>query len=821
MSTPFKNYAPSYWSVGLPVIPLTKPMDGDKNLGKRPIHNSWSRWCTEMPDRETQQDWLYDKRAYNMGLAVGPESGIVIVDIDTMDPHLQQIVEGCLPHSPWQRIGRKGAVYAFRYNGEKTFQIKAEDGKVIVELLSQGRQVVLPPSVHPETGMPYTADRPLYECLDELTYLPPAIEDIFRTALMEQGGLKLSISGFSSIIEFVPKGTRDNRMIQEAGLYAVGIQRGQFTLKEALGFMDHWCAEYCEENKTDPIDPEKGKLRIVQFLTRDVNDKTKRPLKPGWDAGLTDQEKFELGLTFTELDEDWTFDRLQKWLYNNFTANAEDDPARMAAISQALEFMARSESMSQVERESLMGWIAANSRVRVSPSILRRMYLSMTEGSNFKGNNHSEVARSVREHMELGMNAPLQWHGGQFYHWEGSCWEVYEEWRLKKLIAEEFGHLESSVRNSDHRGILQVLQTICNNGPLRSDSEHGINFANGYLTDQLVLKPHKKEYGCTYRLTYPYKPEMEDEKNCPMFMQFLADIWGDDSDFDQKKQALREAIAITLFGQGPKYSRAIVLYNAAHGGKSTMLDIIAGLMPDGCSSHIPPSDWSDKFKPANMVGKLLNVGNDLSETAYINGEMFKIIVEGGVIQGQHKGAPIFEFRPIATHWFATNHLPQSRDSSGGFLRRWLIFKFDKKIPPEKKIVHFATKVLAAEREAIAAWAIPAIKTIAARNDFDCPHSHFDLIGEIANRSNSVRHFVTCSEKVKMTKGLHEVGKSAKTVSSGDLYKEYMTFCLTTAHKTPLNLKMFDFKLRELAPELGFKVLIHDTGVEYEGLRIVA
>mgnify|MGYP003522013306 FL=1 len=73
----------------------------------------------------------------------------------------------------------------------------------------------------------------------------------------------------------------------------------------------------------------------------------------------------------------------------------------------------------------------------------------------------------------------------------------------------------------------------------------------------------------------------------------------------------------------------------------------------------------------------------------------------------------------------------------------------------------------------------------------------------------------------MTKGLHEVGKSAKTVSSGDLYKEYMTFCLTTAHKTPLNLKMFDFKLRELAPELGFKVLIHDTGVEYEGLRIVA
>ena len=130
-------------------------------------------------------------------------------------------------------------------------------------------------------------------------------------------------------------------------------------------------------------------------------------------------------------------------------------------------------------------------------------------------------------------------------------------------------------------------------------------------------------------------------------------------------------------------------------------------------------------------------------------------------------------------------------------------------------------MLAAERDAIAAWAVPAIQDIAKRSDFEPPHSHWEMISEIANKNNSVRYFVTQCDKIKLTKGIHEVGKEPVLLQSYHLFKLYQEFCLVTIGKTPVNAKTFDLRMQELGPELGFKTVVNEGTVRYDGIRIAA
>ena len=69
---------------------------------------------------------------------------------------------------------------------------------------------------------------------------------------------------------------------------------------------------------------------------------------------------------------------------------------------------------------------------------------------------------------------------------------------------------------------------------------------------------------------------------------------------------------------------------------------------------------------------------------------------------EHKGRDIFSFRPLCTHWVASNHTPKTTDSAEGFNRRWLILEFTKAVSAEKRKIDIGDIIVAEEREAISA-----------------------------------------------------------------------------------------------------------------------
>mgnify|MGYP006424081227 CR=1 FL=1 len=799
----FGAEAPGFYARGIPVIPL-------HYHDKRPIPNAWQRFAQEPVPESLQAQWIEDHHNCNIGVVLGEQSGLTVVDIDSSSDAVIEVIQQVLLtatgglHSPWRRVGRKGMVLAYRFTGLPTFRIKDVTGATLVEVLSSNTQVVLPPSIHPETKSPYKENVHLLEVIDDLPELNNQVEGMLRGALKDQG-IELSQSGSTKVTDWTPTGARDVQMTSVAGHYAYGVLRGELPLKEAIDRMKAWHASCVEQVAGDDVDINKGIKNLVAFVYRDVVEKG-RILPKGWDETLTEADKTSMGLNFDADQEEWDVQELKDYLHNQFEMHEPDSQPRWTAIDKTLKKMAQSTKLNSLEEERILTYIRDAGGTRLNMAALRKRLRDVSSGE-MKGRDHTEIARAVMKDME--QYGPLHYHGDQFWTWLGSHWGqhfldkdgVQKDIRSEILrhTADQYGHLDAARRYSDHQGILKTIASLVPQG-ICGLAIKGVNFANGVLMLNGELKPHDKEYGFTYTLPFRYIPEAASEAR--QFQDFIARCWGADDDFEQKQKALQEALCMTIFGMGPSFQKAVLLHGAPKSGKSTLLTIVSSLMPDDAKSSCPPDQWGDKFQPATMLGKLINVCGELADRHKIDGKAFKQIVDGEETQAQLKGHQIFRFKPICTHWFASNHLPKTDDTSSAFNRRWLILDFRHPINNGERVLNFGEKVVAEEREAIAAWAVAALPELLERCAIQEPDSHEELIQEVASQNNSVRFFLRESGLVRVEPAL---GKTSPSTCETTLHSVYWSWCFGEGAAKPVPPKDFRAKMRELQAEIGFKM----------------
>jgi phage/plasmid-associated DNA primase len=811
----FAQTAPRYYAAGLPVIPLY-PRE------KKPIPNDWSRYFDHPVEPEQQASWIEQCRDSNIGIVLGPQSGIVMMDIDTEDVRLMNVIEQLLPPTPWRRIGKKGVMLAYRYSGLKTFRIKNTSGETICEMLSARTQSVLPPSIHPDTQQPYQANCDLVDVHKNLVPLDESIETLLRAALTE-AGVELSHSGWTRVIDYASAGSRDTSLTERAGLFAYAVIRGDRSLKEAIGMLQAYAADFVENVAGDPIDVDKHVRNMIKFLQRDVFEKQK-VLPTGWDEGMSPEEKESWGLEITKEQEEWTFDDLKQFLIDEFERFPKESPGRAGSVDKALQKVATTSGLNKLEEDRLLEFIAMTSGLGVKVSSLKARIKELRMG-DIKGQDQSEVARAVIKDLEQLFQ--VRSHNGFVWKWAGSHWEKVDETYIMSKISSDYGHLAACKKFNDIRGVFQVMKMLMAQGIKTMDIK-GVNFANGFLTEDLKLMPHNLGYGMTYTLPFRYLPEAAGKSS--MFFDFLHKSWGEDDDYLQKVDAIQEALAVTLFGLGPRYQRAVLLQGAPKSGKSQLLKIAQALVPDSARSAVPPNEWSDKFLPTQMFEKIINVAGELSEKKTVDGQKFKDIIDGAEMSGQLKGGQIFRFNPICTHWFASNHYPRTEDTSEGFNRRWLVFQFNRPVKASERRLDLGDAIVVEEREAIVAWAVQSMSRLKMVNEFTIPSSHTQIMREVANLNNSVRFFLMESGKVRIHALQEAVSAGSKTstptsVTETKLYQAYWSFCVGPGSARPVGSTQFRAKMRELATEFGFKLTIEHTpmggqSVEYKNLILV-
>jgi phage/plasmid-associated DNA primase len=236
------------------------------------------------------------------------------------------------------------------------------------------------------------------------------------------------------------------------------------------------------------------------------------------------------------------------------------------------------------------------------------------------------------------------------------------------------------------------------------------------------------------------------------------------------------------------------------------------LVPKEARSSVPPNEWNDKYLPAQMAGKILNVCGELSDKKKIDGQSFKDIIDGSARSGQHKYGTIFEFRPTVTHWFASNHMPRTEDTSMGFIRRWLMLTFHFPVADGEKKKDLGDLIAAEEREAIVAWAAQAMPRLLKTSDYTQPDSHRMLVNEFANMNNSVRYYMKESGKITFNAG------PTVFATEVSIYNSYWAFCAGAGGIKAVSQQRFRAIMREMQGELNFKLEV--TQARFGGTEAV-
>lgn len=157
--------------------------------GKNPTLKDWSKHCDVRAGQNQIEYWddQFCKNKINIGIACGPASGIVVLDIDTDDKDFLNK----FPRSNVVRRGSKGEARFFRIPSGQVIQSASFP---FLDVLSGGKQVVVPPSVHP-MGMNYewiTPDTLENTKAEDITELPSnyldGVEYIAKAANKTVGG---------------------------------------------------------------------------------------------------------------------------------------------------------------------------------------------------------------------------------------------------------------------------------------------------------------------------------------------------------------------------------------------------------------------------------------------------------------------------------------------------------------------------------------------------------------------------------------------------------------------------------------------------------
>ena len=156
----FVEQAPLYWAKGFRVIPVPP--------GTKAGITCWNHYIDQLPNPKTRDEWLKAYPNHGIGLLtgfkVGKDHNLIGIDID--DDRYVEPVKRMIGKVVSAKKGQKGLTIFVL--GEPS--IKKTAIPKIMDILVRS-VCVLPPTIHPKTGLPYTWEGiPLLEC--DLETLP-------------------------------------------------------------------------------------------------------------------------------------------------------------------------------------------------------------------------------------------------------------------------------------------------------------------------------------------------------------------------------------------------------------------------------------------------------------------------------------------------------------------------------------------------------------------------------------------------------------------------------------------------------------------------
>ncbi|MBV4429384.1 phage/plasmid primase, P4 family [Clostridium tyrobutyricum] len=245
------------------------------------------------------------------------------------------------------------------------------------------------------------------------------------------------------------------------------------------------------------------------------------------------------------------------------------------------------------------------------------------------------------------------------------------------------------------------------------------------------------------------------------------------------RNLLEECIGYCLFRRN-ELGKCIILTGEGKNGKSTFLDMIKYFLGKENYSSLGLEEINQRFKPAQLEGKLANIGDDISNKYIDDNATFKKLVTGETINVERKGRDPFDFENYSKLIFSANEIPRINDKSNGLKRRLLIIPFNatfsKHDPDYDPFIK--DKLLTNEAmEYLLKLALEGLQRIVYNNEFTEVECVQAALEEYEAINNPVVAFI------------NDIGIEAiENEPTKDVHLRYSTWCIENGYKPLSNIQ---------------------------------
>lgn len=405
------------------------------------------------------------------------------------------------------------------------------------------------------------------------------------------------------------------------------------------------------------------------------------------------------------------------------------------------------------------------------------------------------VVNEVAEKAELcGFDLAVQ--NDIVYMYSSGYWNELDKTELKEFLAEaamKMGYNPLECRHYTFRNelYLQFMAVSLYPVPESYDDITLINLRNGTLEispDGATLRDHSKEDFLTYQLTFDYDPQAD----CSRWINFLNEMQP-----DQQGQKVLQEYAGYIFTNHLKIEKVLVLFGSGGNGKSVFYDVLSAMIGKDNISNYSLNELDKEHYRAAIHNKVLNYGSEIDGDK-INPDIFKKLASGESISMRHKYGNPFSSEKYAKLIFNCNTLPQVKEFTDAFFRRFLIIPFDQK--PKNKDVELAKKIIKEELTGVLNWIIVGLDRLIKNKDFSTCQRSEDILQQYRTESDSVAMFI---EQESLTP-CYDHPIPLKTI----LY-DYRSFCIDNGCKavgrTKLKTRLEYFGLTNKKTSSGISI----------------
>lgn len=302
---------------------------------------------------------------------------------------------------------------------------------------------------------------------------------------------------------------------------------------------------------------------------------------------------------------------------------------------------------------------------------------------------------------------------------------------------------------NNHKQLLELFQIKAH---LQEDDDLPVQFRNGFtLYDNEIVEVNP---GFTpYYLNVDYVENSYDE-HVDQFLNWFT------CNRDDLRKVVEDMFGHVLMTKSFPHKSFFFWGQSGNNGKSTLIKMLQNFS-DGLHTNVSLDKFEDDTSVYSLMGKLLNVADDIDASYLEKSSNFKTIASGDPVMIRPIYSSALTFFNKATLIFTCNELPVFKDKSGGIKRRMQIIPCDAAVT--KRDVDIDDKLSTDNAKSyLLNLALAGVERILKNGD----------ISKSETMDNVTRQYFVQSDSVIGFLEEHDLDKKTKTGA----YRVYVAYC---------------------------------------------